>query len=424
MKRQDVIKPFVHNFIKNTGYPAWQHVKINISRPAYQSAEPESDTLVTVPIVKEGASYLSGVLAILVNSEVWYKLLEGIKYYELPIEESGTSTEEIFTVLDFFKMMMSLEYEMFGQNEFVITDEELLNRLSPEEPEIYYGTQLSFSNGCTIFNYGYYTSSGFTITSTESLCLYEPAGLVYMLTVPESGGGGSTSGTESGTPGSTNTDNEECKRGFVGVTEFDEQGEPVLPCSITLDSTILRKLHDDQVAIKNKRDSIWNLARAHNWEYYFFGIKNGNGVIDTLGVRTDEDPNNVKPNRRVLQGRQPIFDWHSHQDSLPKDRHPHDPQDIAAGNSRNFYQDFRSYVDCGDTLYAIVNEDLIKIKSFLRTRNLQSTNDSCVGQINSGIDRRTEGMILLIQFIGSSSTSGFGLYKTIDAEKTKFIKIN
>ncbi|MBX2889021.1 MAG: hypothetical protein KF829_10285 [Ferruginibacter sp.] len=70
MKRQDAIKPFVHNFIKNTGYPAWQHAKINISRLAYQSAEPESDTLVTVPIVKEGASYLSGVLAILVNSEV------------------------------------------------------------------------------------------------------------------------------------------------------------------------------------------------------------------------------------------------------------------------------------------------------------------------------------------------------------------
>lgn len=237
MKMQDGQKPFVNSFAIYQGYPIWEHAKITIKGPQYNSVGPENDTLVSVPIVEDGTNYIKSVLAIKVNSEVWYKLLEGIKYRELPPEDPNDPGQP-FTIIDFLKLMMELEVQMFGYNEFEIVDEEIINQRPSVytggggNPGINYGTQLIFSGGCTTFNWGYYSwwNNEFIITASDEACLYETGELVYSLNVPlfETGGGGDEGGS---------TSSEECRRGFVRIRGFDGNGNPLTPCTVIADTT-------------------------------------------------------------------------------------------------------------------------------------------------------------------------------------------
>lgn len=434
MKTQDAQKPFVDDFVKNQGYPIWEHAKICVSKNNYNTIEPGGDTLVSVPIVENGRQYLKSVLAIKVNTDVWYKLLEGIKYRELSNQEQGT-TGPSFTAGEFLKLMMEMESKIFGQTNFKIIDTGIVINSTSTGSGISipnYGIQIQFANGCTVFNYGFYNEGSFTIQSSETVCIYETGVLNYTLTAPEtgsSGGGGGGSGTGS------NSNEEECERGFIGIIGFGTGGIPIIPCplltnptdSSVRDSIIKKKLHDDQIAVKNIRDSLWNAGHSGKIEYFFYGYVNPNGVIDTIGVKTDSSENDVLPNYRQLKILHitPIFDWHCHSDQLSKDRHPHDPDDIAASNSYySSIQDFRSYVDCGDTLYAIVNEDLNKIRTFLQTKNLDIQTNLWSNPMYYSPNRRQLGMNKLLELLGSSNISGLGLYKSINSDKTEFIKLN
>ncbi|MBX2889020.1 MAG: hypothetical protein KF829_10280 [Ferruginibacter sp.] len=333
-------------------------------------------------------------------------------------------------------MMMSLEHEMFGQNEFVITDDELLNRLSAQiylsgEPEIFYdyGTQLSFSNGCTIFNYGYYTSSGFTITSTESLCLYEPAGLVYMLTVPESGGGGSTGGTESGTPGSTNTDDEECKRGFVGVTEFDEQGELILPCTPnhnnTFDSTLLTKISQ---SCSMQMDSLYNWGMSNNFrEQSFIVVKKGDSIYPKNFLPGNLSGDMTRVNYLLDVGETLLAFVHTHaEDTVRYYRTSFSPEDLIKFNQYGTIKEgYTAIIEVGNARYALFTEDPQLYSVFNIARRGQQR--KLYLQILQGLqisNKQIATELAWVQYLGSATVSGIGFYKSTAPDKNNFIKLN
>lgn len=265
LKLQEERKPFVENFIKNQGYPNWEYSQINISEHNNNSFLPDNDTLVSVPIIKDQKEYVKSVLAIKVNQDIWYKLLDGIKYGELPIEKP-IATGQVFTALDFLNLMMEMEAKIFGRNEFIITDTAVLPRAYiVGAPEPYYGVQIHFVNGCTVFNYGNYVKNKFEILSTETLCLYETGELVYTLEPPDIGVGG---GGGSGRSGPTNY---ECHRGFAGIHGFDENGNPMTacpdmqenqtPCDVAQNAA--KKM--DTLFTKSKIDSMLTILPA-NWQ--------------------------------------------------------------------------------------------------------------------------------------------------------------
>ncbi|MEI9959130.1 MAG: hypothetical protein WDM90_23090 [Ferruginibacter sp.] len=122
----------------------------------------------------------------------------------------------------------------------------------------------------------------------------------------------------------------------------------------------------------------------------------------------------------------PDGEYHTHQDANPLERHPHDPEDVLNSSILRKKLYYRNYVDCGDTLYVIVNENLNKIKNFAETHPIRSAQASQEWQNlgSAGSNRRSLGLSLILFFLGNSASSGFGLYKSTNAAKTEFIKLN
>lgn len=143
--------------------------------------------------------------------------MEGLKYKELPLESSESNP--VFTVMDLMKMMMEMEYKIFGYNEFEIIDEEVTYSHSIGYIPSYI-TRVSISGGCIEYNYGNYdnNTNEFIIISTERVCSTSSE-LIYSIEAPPEGGGSGPI-----------DDDEECKRGFVGIKDFDENGNPIIPC--------------------------------------------------------------------------------------------------------------------------------------------------------------------------------------------------
>ena len=78
---------------------------------------------------------------------------------------------------------------------------------------------------------------------------------------------------------------------------------------------------------------------------------------------------------KVARTIDPDGDWHCHQDHPDgRYRHAQDPVDICE-TIRFEKKDYYSIVDCGDTLYAVVVEDLSLVRKLKRSSNLASKMD-------------------------------------------------
>jgi hypothetical protein len=233
----------------------------------------------------------------------------------------------------------------------------------------------------------------------------------------EPGGGGGNGGGNGG---------EQCPLWYSLLPPVDPCWPTEPPKDTVTTSQVLTLLHDENVRIKLYRDSTWDSAIKHNWEYRFL-IGQKNGTTTAIGRKTDSLPFEVSNKYSTsFTGYVIMGDYHTHNDFFPKDRHPHDPNDITESN---FTHDnrrllYRSYVDCGDTLYVIVNENLSKMESFNRTHNFMYIHYHEWQVLGSSQNRRADGLQLLFKLLGLSSYSGVGVYKSINADKTIFQKIN
>lgn len=424
MKAQDSQKPFVDAFIQNEGYPNWQKVTISVPKPNFNSIESTGDTLIAIPIVQNGRQYVRSVLAVKVNAEVWYKLLDGIKYREFPIEETGVPGES-FTVAKLFKLMMEMEFKIFGQNNFVITDKQVVPtdwegpgggiRLLP------YGVQLGLSSsGCTIFNYGYYdTDNTFVIQSSETLCLNETGELAYSLEPPETGGGGGGSGTPP-------TD-DECERGFVGFTDFDLGGIPLLPCPLINDTLVL---NPDSLSVKCSRemDSLyqWGITNGFREQSFILVRKNGN-IYPKNFLPGSPGGDETDVNYNLAAGEELLAYVHIHaEDTATEYRTSFSAQDLMEFNKHNVVG-YTAILEVGNARYAFVVENAqLKYNFNIANRgkhkyNFNQLKDSL---INTYPDGQVCTEQIWLHYLGSSSVSGIGFYKATAPNKNTFIKLN
>ena len=112
LKQKNALHPFVEQFVKKEGYPVWQYAKIS-STQNYSAnfTAGEGDTLVSVPVVPDGASYVKDVLKIKMDTELLYKLFVGENYAENGFDKNPDRTEP--NADDIVKQIMAFEKEMY-----------------------------------------------------------------------------------------------------------------------------------------------------------------------------------------------------------------------------------------------------------------------------------------------------------------------
>jgi len=434
LKHENERTSFVNKLPKNCGLPVWDKLifpkKVSVS----SFGEDESSDNVIIPLTVNGYSISTIIMRKSINDSSyqvkWYTASD--LYNVCYAQDKNVKNAESLLAL-----FMYMESSTFGRTDFYNVPKDLFSSISgASQTDSTKHIELKFKEITTDID-----------TQTQSLiywsCFYIPSGVcncngpcdwrnpcptMYCTAThcvgieqdpcPGCGGGGGTGGGGGGGP--TGGGGGGCNLPFYFVD----------PCSTTPADTltpqqIIQLLHDENEAIKTKRDSVWTVALDSNWEYHFF-IKKNVTTFQVLGIKTDRDPNQVNYNRVVLGNSNPDGEYHTHQDANPLERHLHDPEDVLNSSILRKKLYYRNYVDCGDTLYVIVNENLNKIKIFSNTHPIRSAQETTEWKalINAGTNRRSVGISLLLAFLGNSATTGFGLYKSTNSAKTEFIKLN
>jgi hypothetical protein len=447
LKRENAKHNFVNALPQSIGLPVWD--KIQTRRIQQGLAKGDSgEHFIVIPFAPDG-TYLTGLL-IAVPSDTDYV----VTYYskELLKEVCYAQNKNVEQVENLLGQFMMMDNYLFGRTDFYHVPRDIF----PTNARII----LSDSTKIASLSKGGGGEENTQGTGLPDNCYLVPSGLhhpleegpcdwalscsvcsaIYCGTTPPDfppppipGGGGTPNPPPTTPPGGGGSGGDSCTtcppppgncRMPFYVEDPCEPQTPPTPTDTIPTSVIVQMLHDENVAIKKQRDSVWDLAYGADEEYHFF-IKKYNGASKAIGIKTDHNPNEVGGDRVVDANSNPDGDYHTHQDSIPQDRHPNDPQDVFAGNVRHLKLHYRSYVDCGDTLYVVVNENIAKMKAYLRYVHVMEYQDGYKNAVQSaGANRRKVGLQKLKELLGSSMVSGIGLYKSINADKTVFIKIN
>jgi hypothetical protein len=416
LKIHEQRKPFVEQLKRHHGIPIWSHAQVQINNSNHNNVTGNTDTLVSIPIVHPGENYVRSVLAVKVNSEIWYKLLDGIKYDELPLDE--VPGENTFTSLDLIKLLMILEKQLFNHDKFV------LRRM--EEPFIpYYSSTLSFSNGCAVFTFGYQSSStNFIVLDTDIECLYQAGELVYSLELPDLFGGGGAGGGG----GSSSTNQEECNRGFIAITGFDGNGTPLIPCPDL--NPVPDSIPNRLSRISDRLfDSLYNWGQVNNFREQGFIIVSKNDSLYCKNFRPGtRSGDQTKINYQLSNGEALVAYCHTHsEDTINAWRSCFSPEDLMEFNKNAFNVGYTAMLEVGNARYALVLEDKAKKDVFNISRrgnhrNLyQEVLESLASQYPD-VQIRTEKA--WVEYLQSASISGIGFYKATAPDKNNFVKLN
>lgn len=423
LKYQNEKHNFTDKIPQSAGLPIWDKMREVKRKSSYSSrdgfGEEGGEGFLVIPFAPSG-SYLSGIVTAVPSEDSGYV----ITYYDQAFlnQVCHDHTADIEQVQNLFGLFMMMENLLFRRVDFYNVPDEIF----PTNAR----TILTDSTKVSSITEG---EEGISSTTINLPCYLVPSGVHHPLeegpcdwqyncsyctalycgnNPPVFPGGGPTSG--GGEP--------ECP--FYFANPCEPENPPGNPDTLT-PSQILQLLKEENEAILAKRDSVWTVALNTNEEYHFFVKKTG-GLFQVLGITTDHDPDGVTPNRQIENSGNSDADYHTHQDPVANKRHIHDPQDVLNSSILRKKLYYRNYVDCGDTLYVIVNENLTKIKQYSSTHNMlliqYSAEWKALGY--AGLNRRSLGISLLLPLIGSSSESGFGVYKSINAAKTEFVKIN
>lgn len=458
LKAQNARRNFVRKLPGYSGLPVWDKLKFP-ARSSFLSRDTVTDEFFFLPLTISDTSLSMIMIGRKINDSTY-----DIKWYSAPDlnESSKAGSRTSASGENLLLLFMYMEGSTFERKDFYHIPDHLItsekgdsltdstkilhvknsNIIVTEDPQT--GSLVAtmcfyiFSGNCTCNNGGVcldWWRPCPTGVCTTQICFDVPIDSPCPLC---SGGGGTGEDPPPGQgdpPGegggggdscTTCPPTNQCRAPFYIEDPCPGPGNPMPPVTDTLTlAEILQLLHEENVAIKKQRDSVWDSAYSADEEYHFF-IKKYSGVSKVIGIATDHDPDGVTPNRVVEANSNPDGDYHTHQDHpSPGYRHPHDPQDVFVGNVRHPKLYYRSYVDCGDTLYVIVNENTSKIKAYLRTVHILEYQAAYSQALQSaGINRRSIGLARLLLLLGNSSVSGMGLYKSINADKTVFIKVN
>ncbi|MFZ4769698.1 MAG: hypothetical protein ACOYLO_05915 [Ferruginibacter sp.] len=132
IKHRDSIQKFINSFAVKYGYPVWDKAVIKTElRDNYDAKNIQNtivngnDTLIYIPLVLENMENVNGYILADISDSI-YLSLHLSEYYKAYPFGTPTSTDSI-TAEKFALQIMSLDKNVFGYNEFVITDKRLFN---------------------------------------------------------------------------------------------------------------------------------------------------------------------------------------------------------------------------------------------------------------------------------------------------------
>ena len=181
-------------------------------------------------------------------------------------------------------------------------------------------------------------------------------------------------------------------------------------------------------SIKSKADSIFNLSTQQNYNEWGMIIVRKNGNVYAKNEKTDNDPNYVKLNWFLQSGEELIGDSHVHNDTDSLGRSSFSGDDLTAlRRNKNKYQ-YVKFIDCGNVSYAFVIEDVLKAGAFFSQNQENIIIDSISARAYRHPLRYSNWQHAtsetMMNYLGSSSVSGIGMYKSNNSDKTSFIKLN
>ena len=243
-----------------------------------------------------------------------------------------------------------------------------------------------------------------------------------------SGGGGGTGGStppDCGEGGPTSGRNyNPCGGGWTPIPIDDEPGGGGSTPPEPIDSMLARYSR----AIKPRTDSLLAKSLLHNWEHSMIIVKNGDSIYlknektsqDSLSTEVDFT---LSPNEIILG----YIHCHSSSSSNVNDRSAPSGSDVKYLRER-MVTNFVQMTECGNAGYALVIEDPIKAKTFLDSLTRYDLDDQLTTSATnvSGwfSNWQNATQVALINLLGSAASHGIGFYKSTDALRENWIKLN
>ena len=170
IRMQEKEHPFLKDFIKRSGLPVWNKVKMmgsgsgNVASRSTSGGD--STTLVYIPFVQDSAITVNSVLAVKLDpADTAWRILYANNYESFGFDTTVNNTWNARNVFQFFALF---EYEIFGHTKFLIEDERLFNT-----PTDSFTVTLKSINGVAINSR---TTDEYTMTicTIQTICSPEP----------------------------------------------------------------------------------------------------------------------------------------------------------------------------------------------------------------------------------------------------------
>ena len=455
LQRLNVKSDFVEKTINSVGYPIWN--KALVSKTGYLGGRGMEDsvTYLYIPFSRENENIVNASLIIRTTpSDTTTDWVCDWQYRDKPRgSKSLPGTAENMAV--FF---MRLHHATFGDSIFVITDSTLFSgwgtwnvrerraKIKPNSTGGRGNDQPVYEcidfyecgtpdwcythGGCDYLNCPTYQC--FLIESycsCESNCSGGSGGTGGAGGGNGTGGGGSGTGGGGGTPPPP-----ECQPVANKGNNVTPPGEgcppgwfpppPPPPQPELIDSMLARYSR----AIKPRTDSLLTKSLLQNWEHSMIIVKNG-GSIYLKNEKTSQDSLSTEVDftlslNEIILG---YIHCHSSASSNINDRSAPSGSDVIFLRER-LIANFVQITECGNAGYALVIEDPLKAKTFLDslTRYDLDTQlrDSAMKVTDWFPNWQNATQIALVKLLGSAALHGIGFYKSTDAIRENWSKLN
>jgi hypothetical protein len=467
MMERNAASPYAVAFAGSNGYPAWDKAFI----PAQQGAPVAAfggtnlegaDTIVVIPIVADGNIVVLSFIRAKLDGGVSLEYLRCADYNAYSF--NNVPSDSINANKAALQMML-LNNKVFGYTEFKINDKRLFHPSSDYSDTAGTGKRVKLGSngngaglselcldiivtttsyhcppeGSTGHCYGQcdhctrYCSTE-SVTTSTSCAGWEPSGGSGGPTGPTGPGGGPTGGGGGG--GSTPPGDFPCAssqgRGIAvanpcgggnpipPVVPIVPEPDPVSPINDSIPNILSR-------ACDRQMDSLYNWGMHNGFKEQSFILVKKNGVIYPKNFRpgtTDQTSVNyfLEPDEVLLAY------GHTHaEDTIHFYRTSFDGQDLAQFDVHATELGYAAILEIGNARYCFVLENVGKHSAFNIARRgrhkilYQQKLDELLGQM-SNVQLATE--LAMVQYLGSASGCGVGLYKATAPNKNNFIKLN
>jgi len=125
VQRRNNLKEFINNFLKTKGYAIWDKAIVSLpeGRPGnnFGNSGSPNDSLVYIPLVIQNTGTTNGFLRAVINDSISLSYCMAKDYKNYPLVSANQTTAD-----EFASLFMLMDKEIFGHEEFQITDNRLL----------------------------------------------------------------------------------------------------------------------------------------------------------------------------------------------------------------------------------------------------------------------------------------------------------